>query len=358
MRGVDSDEVVRLREWGTERTYVMPRCSASVALVGADEAGSFKLADRQATGKHVVLTRTEGNWSIRGLGTEHALRQDGVRRDEFMIDPGVEIGIGSTILVAESPRSIELRSFCARILGWGGDNAGTVDHALRSIRLSASRRTALVLCGDFDLVPIAWALHRRTLGAARPFIVCDPRRGNTPASVRSPANCETGVAAFEAAIGGTLCVRRSSLPRDFASVVALLREPSAAVQLVIGADRRDARHAFLTVPAPVHIPSLKARASELPRIVDEYARDAAAELSIRDVSFSETDRRWVLEHAATSLSEIEKATLRLVALKISTSATQAAARLGMAAVSLSRWVGRRKLPPTWVAAAAVRTAKR
>jgi hypothetical protein len=166
------------------------------------------------------------------------------------------------------------------------------------------------------------------------------------------------VAAFEAAIGGTLCVRRSSLPRDFASVVALLREPSAAVQLVIGADRRDARHAFLTVPAPVHIPSLKARASELPRIVDEYARDAAAELSIRDVSFSETDRRWVLEHAATSLSEIEKATLRLVALKISTSATQAAARLGMAAVSLSRWVGRRKLPPTWVAAAAVRTAKR
>jgi ActR/RegA family two-component response regulator len=176
--------------------------------------------------------------------------------------------------------------------------------------------------------------------------------------VRSPANCETGVDAFEAAAGGTLCVRRSPLPRDFAQVVARLRDPNTPVQLVIGAERRDARHAFLTVPAPIHIPSLRARAGELPRIVDEYARDAAAELSIRDVWFSDADRRWVLEHAAASLSEIEKAALRLVALKISANVSQAAARLGMAAVSLSRWIGRRKLPPASVAAAATGTAER
>jgi ActR/RegA family two-component response regulator len=98
--------------------------------------------------------------------------------------------------------------------------------------------------------------------------------------------------------------------------------------------------------------------SELPRIVDEYALDAATELSIRDVWFSDADRRWVLEHAATSLSEIEKATLRLVALKISTNVSQAAARLGMAAVSLSKWVGRRKLPPAQVAATASGAARR
>jgi transposase-like protein len=47
--------------------------------------------------------------------------------------------------------------------------------------------------------------------------------------------------------------------------------------------------------------------------------------------------------ATTSLSEIEKATLRLVALRSSATVSQAAARLGMAPVSLSRWVARRKL---------------
>jgi hypothetical protein len=52
----------------------------------------------------------------------------------------------------------------------------------------------------------------------------------------------------------------------------------------------------------------------------------------------------VRKNAASSLPEIEKATLRLVALRHSRNLSQAAARLGMAPVSLSRWIGRREMP--------------
>jgi hypothetical protein len=44
----------------------------------------------------------------------------------------------------------------------------------------------------------------------------------------------------------------------------------------------------------------------------------------------------------------EKATLRLVAIRASRNMSGAAERLGMAPVSLSRWLDRRKLPPRMV----------
>ena len=51
------------------------------------------------------------------------------------------------------------------------------------------------------------------------------------------------------------------------------------------------------------------------------------------------------EHAATSLGEIEKATLRLTAIRMYGSIGRAATRLGMAHVSLSRRVGRSHTQP-------------
>jgi DNA-binding transcriptional LysR family regulator len=53
-----------------------------------------------------------------------------------------------------------------------------------------------------------------------------------------------------------------------------------------------------------------------------------------------------MAHAAATLGEIEKATLRLTAIRMRGSIGRAAARLGMAPVSLSRWIGRRELPMT------------
>jgi hypothetical protein len=237
-----------------------------------------------------------------------------------------------------------LHRFCARILGWTANREVAVEHAIRSIELATDYSAALVLLGETDLAPVAHALHRRTLGAKQPFIVCDRNRRNTRASVRSAANQGSGVAAFRAARGGSLCVRAQRLPDDFSSVVALVRDPGASVQLIVCADARFDTHPFLTLPVPIRVPSLATRASELPRIVDEYARDAIKELGAHEACFTDDDRTWIIEHCPLTLPEIEKATLRIVAIRMSRNRTRAAERLGMAPVSLSRWLGRRKVP--------------
>ena len=241
------------------------------------------------------------------------------------------------------PASDELRSFLARMLGWSDERA--VDLALRSLSLALDHRAALVLCGEGDLVPIAWALHRHTLGADRPFIVCDPRRGTKAASVRSPASRASGVAAFEAAIGGSLCVRSRRLPGDFSALVARLRDTDDVLCAICNAEIADPRPP-LVLPAPLVVPPLAQRSAELDRIIAEYANDAIEELAAPASGFTPGDHAWVRAHAAASLADIEKATLRLVAIRTSRNLSGAAARLGMAVVSLSRWLGRRKLPPT------------
>ena len=96
---------------------------------------------------------------------------------------------------------------------------------------------------------------------------------------------------------------------------------------------------------PIEVPSLATRAQDLPRIIAEYAQDAIAALGVPAGSFEPDDHRWVLEYAATSIDEIEKATVRCVALMPSASTSRAAAVLGMAQVSLLRWLGRRNLGP-------------
>jgi hypothetical protein len=238
-----------------------------------------------------------------------------------------------------------LRAFCARILGWAPDRTDDVEHAIDSIYLNIGREAVLVLLGETDLVPLAHALHRRTLGDDQPFIVCDRHRGDTSASVRSPDNYVSGVATFAAATGGSLCVRHSRPPKDFSSLVALVRDPSARVQLIVCADARHDADPFITLPVPIRVPSLRTRTSELPRIVDEYAADAIAELKVPETSFTAADRQWVIEHSPMTLGEIEKATLRLVALETSPSLPRAAERLGMAPVSLARWLKRWKQRP-------------
>lgn len=237
-----------------------------------------------------------------------------------------------------------IRPFLARILGWSDDRVIAVDRAQRSIRLAAGRHAALVLCGEGDLVPIAAALHRRVLGTDAPFIVCDPRRGNTAATVRSPTNRPTGVEAIAAARGGTICMRATRLPRDFAAVIDQVRDPDAHVQTIVCWGARDDSNPLLVVPAPIAVPSLPCRANELERIVDEYASDAIAALHVPAECFTAADRTWILARASRSLDEIEKATLRLVAIRASRNMSTAAMRLEMAPVSLARWVGRRTRP--------------
>lgn len=130
-------------------------------------------------------------------------------------------------------------------------------------------------------------------------------------------------------------------------MVPLMRDLNVRVQFMICADARFDTHPFLTLPVPIRVPSLRTRAKDLPRIVDEYAADAITELRAPKSCFTEADRQWVLEYTPWTLPEIEKATLRLVALRISRNLSRAAARLGMAPVSLSRWFDRRSECPAF-----------
>jgi hypothetical protein len=231
-----------------------------------------------------------------------------------------------------------LRAYLGRILGW--ERTEAIEHALRSIALSVTHRAALVLLGETNMVSIALALHRRTLGD-QPFIVIDSRRVDMPATVRAPTSYTSGVAAVRDAGGGTLCMHHRRRPRDFEAAVAMLRDPSTDVQLVVCSDASQATHPFLVRPVPLLVPPLTARAHELPRIVDAYARDAIEALGADRARFTTADRRWVLDRAPRSLVEIETATLRLVALRQAGTVNGAAKRLGMAHVSLTRWLDRR-----------------
>jgi hypothetical protein len=104
-----------------------------------------------------------------------------------------------------------------------------VELAQRSLALALNHRAALVLCGEGDMVPIAQALRRRTLGPDTPLIVCDPRRLTSNASVRSAASRVSGIAAFEAAIGGSLCGRQAGQPSGNRSTLRGAEMPGSDV---------------------------------------------------------------------------------------------------------------------------------
>lgn len=232
-----------------------------------------------------------------------------------------------------------LRAFVARVVGW--TNTAAVEHALRSVDLATHHRAALVLAGDRSPTAVAAALHRRTLGPSAPFVTVNPRRLNADASIRCPANRKHGVDAVRAAAGGSLCLDRIRLPRDYPALVALVRDPSSDVLVIVCTDVRHAMDPLVLLPVPIVIPPLCARAGELPRIVAEYAADAIAKLGADASAFTDADQTWVVEHAARTLGEIERATLRLVALRREGSVTRAARLLNQSHVSLAEWLGRR-----------------
>jgi hypothetical protein len=334
--------LVRLRQWASDILYPLPRATSSDPkarlIIGTDESSQLRLSDTRASHRHAALFLRSGNWHMRDLDSKNGVWRDGIRSSGFVVTPGMEIRIGRTVLIPENEPAIALRGFLARILGWGADHLEDIDLALRSIRAAIARRSELVLVGEGDLVPIALALHRHTLGQ-RPFVTCDPRRGDTEESVRSAANRRRARDAYNAATAGTMCVRSNRLPKDLGDVIPLLRSPDTRVQVVVCAGQRPLTDAVLS--APVLIPPLRARRAELPRIIEEYAVEAEQALELKPGS---VDRAWVLKHAASSLSEIEKATLRAAAVVSSRTVNAAAGRLGMRQVSLARWF-RRRAPP-------------
>ena len=340
-----TDEVLRLRAWGTDRMHPLAPASTDERVIGSADACWLRLTDAKGriSRAHAAIVERDGRWYVRDLGSKNGTFFDGVRRDEAALEPGLEIKIGGTVLVAESARSAALRGFLGRIIGWKTEQTAAVDLGLRSLRLWAAHRATLVICGADDLVMIARSLHRRALGLDRPFILCDPRRKQSPENVRNAENYDEGLRALAPATRGTLCVWAERPPHDFDAVKRALQDPDNRVHLTLCA--RDAAEASAFDSAPITIPILAQRAAELPRVVEEYADDAVAELGFTLSLFTREDRDWVLANESASLPEIEKATARLLAIRHDDgNLNRAAARLGMARMSLYKWIGRRKLP--------------
>lgn len=254
-----NDDVVRLREWGTDIIHRLPRPPWDSGVIGTAETCSLQVVDPSGytSREHARLERGTTGWLARDLDSKNGTRADGARQSEVRLAPGVELGVGSLTLLAESRRFIKLRSFMARLLGWTADRTPMVDFALRSIRLAATRRLPLVLCGPGDLISVANAIHRHALGNRKPFVVCDPRRRDGEASVRSAGNAETAIDAMQRAAGGSLCLWSRRPPHDFAQVRRELRDPRTRVQLIVcAAARRQTKPYHVE---PIVVPPLSSR---------------------------------------------------------------------------------------------------
>lgn len=342
-----SDAVIGLREWGTREVYPLRTPRDSRRGASPSQALQLARADLAIAPNRVELVYEDQSWRVKDRDGIARLKQDGRPTREANLVPGAEITIAGRTLIAESPRYIALRNFCARLLGWGDERIAVVDQALRAIRLASTGRAALVLRGSGDLVLVAHTIHRRMLGDDAPFVVSDPRRRNTPATVRSPANQPSGMAAFHQALQGTLCVRVRRLPPDFSEVSLALQVPDPGVQLTVCASgsTTPARDPLAFGVAQIDIPSLETRRAELPRIVSEYIEDAIHALHGPDDCLKPSDVEWIMSRASLAndltIPDIEKTVLRMVALRLTGDRAKAARLLGMARVSLERWLRRR-----------------
>jgi hypothetical protein len=278
-----------------------------------------------------VLTYGETGWSIADLQSKNGVHLDGARVASLSLVPGAEIRIGPTTLIAESPKLLALRDLIERLIGWKEERQEEVDQALFSVRIAATHREPLLLCGTGNLVPVARLQHHHVF-ENRPFVVCKPHR--------------KGMDALAAATGGTLCVWRHQQPEDFDEVVSSLRGPSPRALLIVCAHAlprgNDIASQIVTAVRSIFIPPLADRARELYRIIDAFADDA---ISAFGGVFTSADREWVAGNASGSLYQIEMATRRIVALHAcDESVTSASKLLSMSHGSLSDWLARRELP--------------
>jgi hypothetical protein len=320
------DDVIRLREWGTDRAYELPREPFAERVLGASAECTFQLDDRsgRVSRRHARLVRDGSLWSVQDLASKNGTWIDGVRRQASTLTPGTELGVGGLVLVAESDALAALHELLCRWIGWSADRRGDVDRALRAVRDATSGHCVLVLCGEGDLVPLAARIHREVLGE-RPFVVHD------------------GTGALARAKGGTLCVAERS--PDLDELARRLRAPGERVRVTACA-HAIAQAAELAMrigrAARIELPALAERRRELPRIIEAYAEDAAASLGQAVTALDKRDLPLVSALPFDGLADVEDTARRLVAIR-ALGVTEGAARLGITHGALSRWAKRRGL---------------
>jgi hypothetical protein len=326
----------------------LPGLDVDECVIGSGPQVGLQLVDpkRCVSRKHAVLLREGLWWKIEDLRSKNGLQQDRTRSDKFPLVPGVEIGIGGLTLIAENHTLVQLRGYLARVLGWDAASQTAIDLALRAIRVAATQRAPLLITGDGDLVAVARQIHRRTKPLKAPFVVCGSLPRESDVHLRVTATHPDPMTALELAAGGTMCICADELRDGVDRLVEIARDSRVWAQLIICANKTSRRLNAVAVAPSIVVPALAHRTpDDMQRIVFEYAVDGIRELGAAPSSFTEANRVWVASHAASSFTEIEVATLRLIARNDAGNVNRAAARLGVSHVALGKWFRRRGLVP-------------
>jgi len=243
----------------------------------------------------------------------------------------------------EEPRpepAPDIRPYLERLIGWGQAHAPAVARAAEAVELARKRLSHLALFGPGDLVPIAMSIHMRTTGSDRPFVVIDPRRKIDPSCSRSAArSLATLGEAMDAARGGTVCIRAIRRPLDWDTASARLADPDEDVRLTVCYPESRLGDIELCRPAPVVVAPLAGR--DMHRMIDEYSEEAQEALGM-PAPTTATQRAWMIGYCHDH-NALEAAVRRFLALSCTRGMCEAAYHLGMAPVSLSRWMRRRGL---------------
>lgn len=277
-------------------------------------------------------------WKIHDLKSKNGLRCDGEPLRSFLLRPGIEIGLGSLRLIAESQQLIGLLSVLRRFLGWVPERQEQVDQALRSLREWAAQCAELIVLGYGDLMPIARRLHNLVLGEDVPFTLYVPTDGGDDA------------ATVKAAAAGTLCVKMTAW-RSVQGIVeqVLKTEDDARPQLILCTADKDSASTIkrtLQRPRMIHVPSLASRSDELQGIIQGYAEEIAREQRLPALEERDLERLLGLRFKSLAGVEtgIEDATRRLMMIR-TFGPTTAATKLELDHHSLIEWAERRKLLP-------------
>lgn len=281
----------------------------------------------------VTVRRDRTGWWMESSRADGELHRDGVALSGCRLTPGLEIGVRSGALIAESPRLRELTRLLGQLLGLHAWPA--IDHALRVVRDSVCSRRMLVLCGDTSdvLVAAARRLHRLAVDRGD-FVVCT-RDGSGPGRLAS-ARAALGLAA-----GGTICFV-DPLPGDLSQMLEQWHQWHASArrpQLIRCSPELRARERCMI--DPIILAPLSDRPRDRRAIIDHYVAEAIERFGASPDLLRASDRALLLMNDTVDM--IEAAATRIVAVRHFGGVSRAAAHLGISHAAMIRYFARRRI---------------
>jgi hypothetical protein len=277
-----------------------------------------------------IVRRDDTGWWIEPSRAGRELYRDGVALSGCRLIPGLEIGVRSGALIAESPRLRDLTRLLGQLVGLHAWPA--IDHALRVVRDSVCGRRMLVLSGDTTDVLVASARRLHRLAVDRgDFVICT-RDGSGPGRLASAR------AALTLAAGGTVCFV-DPLPGDLSQMLEQWHASSRRTQLIRCAPELRARERCMI--DPITIAPLRDRPRDRRAIIDHYVAAAIGRFGASPDLLRPSDRS--LLSLNDTLDMIEAAATRIVAVRHFGGVSRAAAHLGISHAAMVRYFARRRI---------------